>query len=159
MLSLFDALETDLGTVAEDAVRQGMRQLRMSGEVRIQWRRYRVSAGRAYLRQGLICLSKALLDTPAKVRETALHELAHIYVFRKHGYKARAHGAQWRKVMERLGVTPSIYHSYSCERKAVAPKFFIACGSCGEEIGRFRPLKGNRIYFHVGCGGKLVRKS
>lgn len=149
-------LETDLDAIAHDAVRQGMARLRMSGKVRIVWKNYPATAGVAHCGSDVICLSKRLLDTPAKVRDTALHELAHIYVFRVYGSKARGHGREWRKTMERLGLKPNIYHDYPCERRKLAPKFYLLCESCRLEIPRVRPLKENTNYFHPGCGGRFV---
>lgn len=158
MLSLFDDLRDDLAAIALEALSDGVACLRMKEAPTVEWRNYSVTAGRAYMKDNLICLSKRLLDSPSKVRETVLHELAHIYVFRKHGSRAKPHGREWRHTMQRLGLTPNVYHNYACERKHQQPKFFLECKACGASFGRIRPLKRNRIYLHVGCGGVLRKK-
>ncbi len=158
MLSLFDSLTEDLDEVAHDALREAMRRLKVRVEPRIEWKNYRVTAGRAYMRDNLICLSKRILDTPAKVRETVIHEYAHLYVFERYGPAARPHGREWRKVMQLFGLRPDAFHAYDCERNSMTPKFFLVCERCGESFGRVRPLKRFRAYFHVGCGGRLSRK-
>jgi predicted SprT family Zn-dependent metalloprotease len=158
VLSLFDDLRDDLSTIALEALQDGAACLRMKEVPTVEWRNYSVTAGRAYMKDNLICLSRPLLDSPSKVRETVLHELAHIYVYRKHGTKARPHGREWRQAMQRLGLSPNVYHNYACERKSRQPKFFLECKACGASFGRIRPLKRNRIYLHVGCGGLLHKK-
>ncbi|MGI8922891.1 MAG: SprT-like domain-containing protein [Fimbriimonadales bacterium] len=124
-------------------------------EVDVRWRNYPVTAGRAYLRESAICLSANLLTTPERARETLLHEYAHLVVFERYGHKARPHGPEWRAAMRALGLAASATHSYDCVRRLRPKPYAVRCEACGVRLPRSRPLKRNRLYKHVGCGGRI----
>lgn len=124
---------------------------------KIVWRNYRTTAGRVYYDEHVICLSKLLLTTPERVRETVYHEYAHLYVYEVWGDAAKPHGVEWRWAMLQLGQKPVATHNYPCKKSYSKKKLLYACEQCFEEIPRVRPLLQGRVYYHVGCGGRIVR--
>lgn len=121
----------------------------------IEWTNYPTAAGRAYLQERKICLSRVVLKTHAHVYDTVLHEYAHLVVYARHGRKAKPHGPEWRQVMADLGIPPKVTHDYPVERRTVARRYSFRCNACGFILWRVRPFKRNRIYSHVGCGGSF----
>lgn len=122
----------------------------------LEWKRYPVTAGRAYPQESRICLSAPLLTTEERVRETLLHEYAHLVVYERYGAQVQPHGAEWEAIMQRLGVTPERTHRYPCLPTPKPRRTLIyRCQRCGEEIPRVRPLKRGRAYYHVKCGGSV----
>jgi predicted SprT family Zn-dependent metalloprotease len=143
------------GVVAE-ALAFAESRLPLRERPRVRWRRYPVTAGRAYLAEGVICLSQLILTTRERIWETVLHEYAHLYVFERWGLSVRPHGKEWKEAMRRLGVEARRTHSYECLPSQRPRRTLVyVCQSCGEEIPRVRPLKRGRLYYHVGCGGRI----
>lgn len=158
-MSLFALLEpTDWDQCAQDALAFASKKLPMLRDVRIEWKNYATTAGRAYLAEARICLSKKILITEPRIRETTLHEYAHLWVFEKYGNKARPHGAEWKRAMKKLGLPPIVCHSYEIARREIEKPLVFYCEVCGASIPRMRPLKRNRIYTHVGCGGRITKR-
>lgn len=158
-MSLFALLEpTDWDRCALEALAFAMKKLPIEREVKIEWKNYSATAGRAYLEEFRICLSRKILITELRIRETTLHEYAHLWVYEKYGNKARPHGAEWKRAMKRLGLPPAVCHSYDIERREVEKSLVFYCSACGATIPRTRPLKRNRIYSHVGCGGRITKR-
>ncbi len=158
-MSLFALIEpSDWDRCAQEAVNFAQKKLPLGRNVSIEWKNYSSTAGRAYLEEGRICLSKTILVTETRIKETALHEYAHIWVFDKYGYKAKPHGAEWKRAMKKLGLPATVCHSYEVNRKSIEKHLKFYCEKCGAEILRIRPLKRNRIYSHVGCGGRIGKK-
>lgn len=124
---------------------------------RIVWSNYPTTAGRAYFRENEIRLSRKLLTTEPRVRDTVLHEYAHLVVYQQHGNKAKPHGKEWKATMRALGAEPIVTHDYPVERRSVSRKHAYRCTECGFLLLRVRPFKRNRVYLHVGCGGAFVR--
>jgi predicted SprT family Zn-dependent metalloprotease len=156
MTTLLDFMELDRDAAAAEALAEAIRRLPVIDPPRIIWKRYRTTAGRAYFHEGTICLSSVLLDTPERIRETVLHEYAHHAVFQSYGPRAQSHGREWRSAMRKLGLKPDVHHAYACQGNQVSKRVVVKCRKCGEEILRVRPLKRNRIYSHIGCGGRIV---
>lgn len=146
---------TDLHEFALGALKEAKAVLPMNGTPTIAWRNYRVTAGKAFLRDNLICLSKPLLTTPVRVRDTVLHEYAHLYVHEQCGFSAKPHGKEWRSAMRLLGLEPEVTHKYDCHRREARAKHAYPCERCGEIIHRMRPLRWGQKYVHVGCGGRI----
>lgn len=121
----------------------------------IVWKGYRVTAGMAYYRTGIIGLSKRVLTTPEAVRETLLHEYAHLLAVHRHGRAAANHGPAWQQAMRDLGLEPKVRHTYEVERNSARQKVTYVCTRCGKPIVRTRRLPGKRRYVHVDCGGGL----
>jgi SprT protein len=109
----------------------------------------------AYYKTGTIGLSALILDTPEKLRQTLLHEYAHLRAVERHGRKAANHGAFWRQAMIDLGLEPKVRHNYECARNSPRQKVTYRCQRCGAQIERSRRLPGNRRYVHARCGGGL----
>ncbi|MCH8275029.1 MAG: SprT-like domain-containing protein [Armatimonadetes bacterium] len=142
--------------VARRALEEARSVLPTRRPIRFEWRDYRVTAGRAYLRENLICLSRRLLATPARIRATVLHEYAHLYVFERFGASAKPHGPEWAEAMRNLGRKPEVTHAYPCRRNRVRKPLAYKCAKCGERIDRARPLSRGYTYYHIGCGGKIA---
>src|SRR4051794_19796784 len=53
-----------------------------------------------------IKLSASLCRRPNLLTEVLAHELAHLVVFQRHGCSARPHGAEWRHLLEAVGIKP-----------------------------------------------------
>lgn len=126
---------------------------------RLEWRGYRVSAGIAYYREGLIGLSAVVLKDEAAVIETVGHEFAHLLAVARHGRKAANHGPYWQQAMRDIGLEPNVRHQMPVERNVARQQVVYRCLKCGGEFTRGRRLNARRKYIHVHCGGdlKLVR--
>ncbi|MFN8139696.1 MAG: SprT-like domain-containing protein [Fimbriimonadales bacterium] len=144
-----------LEAVAACALEEATRLLPMQGSPKIVWKNYRSTAGRAYLYENTICLSKRILTDETRVRETVLHEYAHLFVFERYGHRAKPHGREWKLAMRKLGVKADVTHDYEYQRNSVTPKHAYPCEKCGELIHRVRPLRWGQMYLHVGCGGRI----
>ena len=121
----------------------------------LQWRAYRVTAGMAYYRKGVIGLSTTVLKTEPAVRETLGHEYAHLLAVARHGPKAANHGPHWQRAMRDLGLEPKVRHTYDVERNVTRQQVTYRCIRCGANIIRARRLPKRRRYVHVNCGGDL----
>lgn len=140
---------------AEAALAEAITKFPLSYTPRVEWRGYRVTAGMAYYRTGVIGLSERVLTTPEAVRETLLHEYAHLLAVYRHGTKAANHGPAWQKAMADLGLPPTVRHTYAVERNERRQQVTYLCLKCGKEFVRGRRLPRQRKYVHVGCGGDL----
>jgi len=121
----------------------------------LKWKTYRVTAGMAYYREGLIGLSKIVLREPDAVRETLGHEYAHLLAFDRHGSRGAGHGSAWRIAMQDLGLEPKVRHNYDVERNSRRQQVDYLCIKCGVTIARKRRLPVKRKYVHARCGGDL----
>lgn len=92
--------------VVEEAIAFAWEQFPLRRPPEIRWRRYPVTAGKAILSDGVVCLSALLLTTRERIWETVLHEYAHLVVFERWGRRAKPHGNEWRAVMRQLGWNP-----------------------------------------------------
>jgi predicted SprT family Zn-dependent metalloprotease len=146
----------ELFDYAKEALSEGMQLARIRREVKIEWRNYPVTAGMAYY-PNVIRLSKKILKTKKQIRETVLHEYAHLVVYDKWGDRAMPHGEEWREVMLLFGLNPQVTHDYECHRRTIKKPYVCRCQRCGYEIRRSKPLMRNRIYTHIGCGGKMFQ--
>lgn len=150
--SQFDAAAREALQFAETAFPLNYR-------VRLQWRGYRVTAGIAYYRTGIIGLSQKVLPTVEAVRETVLHEYAHLLAVFRHGRPAANHGPPWQKAMADLGLPPTVRHSFAVERNVKRQRVIYHCSRCGAPIVRHRRLPKRRKYVHANCGGDLRLRS
>ena len=73
-----------------------------------------VIAGRANSSNNTIELSPTLLkeNTESFINQTIPHEIAHIITTKVYGWRASAHGREWKSVMVRLGKRPDRCHKY-----------------------------------------------
>jgi len=127
----------------------------MKAPAKIAWRYYRVAAGKAYFHQGVIGLSSRLLDTEEKVRDTLIHEYAHLLAVDRHGRIAANHGPLWQRAMRDLGAEPTRTHSYAVEPPRQSKEVTYRCEKCLREIVRKRRLPRGRKFVHASCGGAL----
>jgi predicted SprT family Zn-dependent metalloprotease len=149
-------VDTPLAQLAKKILGEAMATHPLKYTPTIRWKNLRVSAGLAYYRTGSIGLSAIILDTPEKLRQTLLHEYAHLLAVDRHGRKAANHGVHWRQAMIDLGLEPKVRHTYECVRNSPRQKVTYKCRKCGANIERSRRLPRNRRYVHSSCGGGLL---
>ena len=121
----------------------------------LAWRPYRVTAGMAYYRARTIGLSYIVLRDEVALRETLIHEYAHLLAYFRKGERGKGHGEVWRQAMRDLGQTPKVRHSYEVSRNKARQQVDYQCLKCGATIVRKRRLPGRRRYIHAVCGGDL----
>lgn len=124
--------------------------------IRLEFRPFRTTAGRANYRDWVIQLSGYVLDTEEKLMDTLVHEYAHLLAIARHGVRAKGHGEPWRACMRELGASPTVKHTYECVRNERRQQVVYRCAKCGIEISRHRRLPRKRKYLHSGCGGEVV---
>ncbi|RYG34063.1 M48 family peptidase [bacterium] len=123
--------------------------------IALEWRPYRVTAGIAYYRTWTIGLSHHVLREEAAVRDTLIHEYAHLLAFARHGQKAANHGPHWQTAMRELGAEPIVRHRYEVVRNERRQTVTYRCESCGKQFDRHRRLPQKGRWVHAGCGGGL----
>ena len=125
-------------------------------EPTLEWRHYRTTAGMAHYDRWTISLSRILITDGSRLRDTLLHEFAHLLAFHRAGRVGRGHGPAWRRAMHDLGLSPEVVHRYDCRRNRPRRRVIYACRVCGAEIVRLRLLPKRRTYVHAGCGGGIA---
>ncbi len=141
---------------AGQALDEAQSKYPLSFDPGLEWRRYSVTAGMAHYQQGLISLSAIVLKEPHQVRETLLHEYAHLLAFDRHGRKGVGHGRHWRQAMVDLGLEPKVHHQYEVVRNQARQTVVYRCKKCGETFARKRRLPQRKRYFHRQCGGQIA---
>lgn len=121
----------------------------------IIWKSLRVSAGIAYYRVNRIALSRNLIVDEERLRNTLVHEYAHLLAHQRHGKTAANHGPLWRQAMTDLGAEPKRTHDYDVERNSKRQAVSYQCQRCGAEFVRARRLPRRKKYVHANCGGGL----
>jgi len=116
-------------------------------------RSYRVTAGMAYFHSWEIGISFRVLKTAEDVRETVLHEYAHLLAVDRHGRKGAGHGVYWQQAMSDLGLVPKVRHNLPVDRNQSRQMVIYQCRRCGALIERKRLLPKRRRYLHRSCGG------
>ena len=119
------------------------------------WRGYRVTAGLAYYRKGVIGLSSRVLREEQAVLDTLTHEYAHLLAVARHGNRAAGHGPAWQQAMADLGQEAKVRHNYEVERNVPRQTVVYTCKKCGAHINRSRRLPRRRKYMHAACGGEI----
>lgn len=121
--------------------------------------RLRTTAGRAFWRtRRTVELNPHIFaheENRGELRDTVLHELAHIYA-RKGG-----HGKEWKTLAVVLGANPTPYHS--CQKGVQTNRrvrFWGRCLDCGRwvklsAVRRNRIVRGLATYYHKNCGGVI----
>lgn len=150
------AIDSLLADAARQALVEAESQFPLSFTPELEWRRYSVTAGMAHYQQGLISLSAIVLKEPNQVRETLLHEYAHLLAFDRHGRKGVGHGRHWRQAMVDLGLEPKVHHQYEVVRNQARQTVVYRCKKCGETFARKRRLPQRKRYFHRQCGGQIA---
>lgn len=149
----------ELELAAIEALDEAWARFPIDHRPQLEWRGLRVSAGLAFYELNLIRLSCKVLSTPDAVRNTTLHEYAHLLAYARKGRLGKGHGAAWQQAMRDLGLEPTVRHNYPVTRSQPRQRVEYRCIRCGETFTRTRRLPRNRHYFHRTCGGtlKLVR--
>jgi SprT protein len=110
----------------------------------------------AYYRDRAIGLSNSVITNEEQLRDTLLHEYAHLLAVSRHGKQAAGHGWQWQQAMRDLGLEPKVRHNYQVRRNSQRQEVAYKCEKCGKLLIRARRLPRKRRYAHVDCGG-LIR--
>lgn len=123
----------------------GLRLGRIAGTVRVDWNpRMRTTAGRAFWPEGRIEMNPLLQQVaPAEVRQTMLHELAHLVAYERAGRRRiAAHGAEWRQACADLGIAGErATHSLPLPGRRMRRRWRYTCPACGEGFDRVRKMK------------------
>lgn len=122
---------------------------------KIAWRGYRVSAGMAYYKTGIIGLSKTVIQTEEQMQDTLKHEYAHLLAYKRHGRAGIGHGDPWKQAMIDVGLQPKVRHCYEVQRNSPRQQVGYTCQRCGTVLVRNRKLPKRRRYIHNGCGGAI----
>ncbi len=149
-------VEEHLEQIAVTALRQAQASFPLSYNPLIEWRRYSVTAGMAHYQKGIITLSAIVLKEPDQVRETLLHEYAHLLAFDRHGRKGAGHGIHWKTAMRDLGLDPKVHHQYEVKRNQSHQVVVYTCKKCGETFERKRRFQARKRYYHRQCGGQIA---
>lgn len=118
-------------------------------KVTIVWnRKMRSTAGRAFLTLAKVELNPRLLfigDDPLNhVRQTLLHELAHLLAYHRYGNKITAHGNEWKQACADLGIPgESATHSLPLPTRKQRKNWRYTCPICLESIDRVKRMRGN----------------
>lgn len=125
------------------ALELGLKDL--ASRLSVTWNpRMRSTAGRAFWPEARIELNPRLLDLDAdEVRNTMLHELAHLVAYARAGRKRiKAHGMEWRQACHDLGIpNESATHNLPLPTREIPRKWRYTCPCCQEAIERVRKMK------------------
>lgn len=146
---------SDLAEAAETLLDDLLRRYPLPARPRLVWKNLRVSAGIAYARSNEIGLSRLLLTTADRLRDTLVHEYAHLLAAHRHGPQAAGHGPGWRAAMLELGAEPKVRHGYEVVRNEKRRQAVYCCVKCGATLVRSRRLPRGRRYSHTHCGGAI----
>jgi predicted SprT family Zn-dependent metalloprotease len=115
--------------------------------VEVVWNvRLTTTAGRAFMRRGLVELNPTLLRrAPDQLPAVLAHEAAHIAAFRLFGANIPAHGRHWRSLMRLAGHEPAVTHDIPLDDAAPAvprarPRtrrrylYLRVCEACGDRV-------------------------
>ena len=141
---------------AQTALAEAIGRFPMSYVPALEWRRYSVTAGMAHYQHGLISLSAVVLKDPEHIRETLLHEYAHLLAYDRHGRKGTGHGKHWKQAMVDLGLEPKVHHHYEVTRNQSRQVVVYRCKKCGVSFERKRQFQRRKKYFHQRCGGQIT---
>jgi predicted SprT family Zn-dependent metalloprotease len=121
----------------------------------LQWKGLRVSAGMAYYRAGKIALSTRILHDEPAVRDTLVHEYAHLLAVHRYGKRGAGHGPGWQQAMREMGQEPKVRHNYHVERNERRQSVTYKCARCSKLFVRGKRFPRGHRYLHVDCGGEL----
>ncbi len=137
-----------LQLVAADLARD-LSLLPLASRISVVWNpRMRTAACRAFTKESRIELNSRLQDLPLEKREielrnTFLHELAHLVAFERAGKRRiQPHGAEWQAACRDLGIPgEDRCHSLDFKPRRIARRFAYTCPNCRDVIKRVRRLK------------------
>lgn len=145
----------ELLLAANRALEEAWSKFPMKHKPVLAWKSYRVTAGMAYFHDWSIGLSKSVLNSEQDVRETVLHEYAHLLAVDRHGRKGAGHGKYWQKAMIDLGLEPKVRHQLPVERNETRQRVIYRCKKCNAKFEKRRKFAKRRLYIHLHCGGFL----
>ena len=158
-LNLWRQITTAVNTALPAA--ESGKLLRRLAELPIRSSRAARSLGAYVSRAGQpVCIRLQFAQEPVNLRETFLHELAHLCDHLCHQsdkpYR-RAHGPNWQSWARRLGAMPQRCGNSDALEKLYRQrlKLVAVCQHCGTEFRRTRRLNRRRKYYHHNCGGRL----
>lgn len=144
---------------AEHGIEIPTRVAEQVGHIPVFWNpRMKSTAGRAHFiwngRPQKITMNpklKGLENAAAEIRQTFLHEVAHLLAGAGQG-----HGAKWKRMARSLGIPPRRCHPHAWAKRA--PRFVWAvCKGCGHQFTAARvrkPRAGPAT--HTGCGADVT---
>jgi SprT protein len=109
----------------------------------------------AYYRIGTIGLSRTVIQDEQQLKDTLVHEYAHLLAYVRHGRKGVGHGPPWKQAMTDLGAPPKVRHNYEVQRNERRQEVAYQCQKCGALLMRSRKLPKRRRYVHINCGGPI----
>jgi predicted SprT family Zn-dependent metalloprotease len=122
-----------------------LRMETMAVIVHVVWNhRMRTTAGRAFWPEGRIEMNPKLEQVaPEEVRQTMLHELAHLIAYERAGRRRiSAHGKEWRQACVDLGIPGErATHTLPLPSRRMKRKWRYTCPACGEGFDRVRKMK------------------
>ena len=114
--------------------------------VSVEWNtRMRSCAGRAFWPTGLIQINpKLTLISDAEVKQTVLHELAHLVAYERHPNRTiKSHGVEWQRASVDLGIPGErATHELSLPTRTLQRKWRYDCPKCEKSFERVRRFKG-----------------
>ena len=121
----------------------------LAASVVVDWNpRMRTAAGRAFSRDHRIELNPRLQSLPEgqheqELRNTFLHELAHLVAIERAGKKRiQPHGTEWKTACRDLGIPgEDRCHSLDFSPRRLSRKYAYCCPQCQTVIRRVRRLK------------------
>ncbi|HMS55672.1 MAG TPA: SprT-like domain-containing protein [Fimbriimonadaceae bacterium] len=146
----------DLIEIANQQLLELSRLFPLGYEPKLIWKPLRVTAGQALYLQGTIALSSKVIVTEEQLRDTLVHEYAHLLAVSRHGRKAANHGEHWQQAMRDLGAEPKRTHGYAVSRNQRHQEVVYRCKGCGAEIVTKRLLNRKRRYLHRDCGAFIT---
>jgi predicted SprT family Zn-dependent metalloprotease len=123
--------------------------------VPIEWHNRKCSAGTTHFLGGQctrIALSRPItvLNSEEQVRDTILHEIAHV----KAGLKA-GHGRMWKLTAMLIGARPEP----CCSDGTVLPtgRYYAVCPVCAQELNKYRKPRAGSRYICADCNRKGIK--
>ncbi len=140
----FSGPDEKLKRLCESLLRDlGVDELR--GRISVEWNaRMRSCAGRAFWPKGLIQLNPKLAGiSKAEVRQTVLHELAHLVAYERNPKRSiKSHGREWQEACVELGIPgEKATHELALPSRILKRKWRYECPECDKMIERVQRYK------------------
>ena len=145
-LQLPVALRADVRAKVAEAIRVARMVYRRHFDMpRVSYTVRGAVAGKASFTGWEVKFNATLLEENAEemVKDTVVHEVAHLVTRAMHGSEVSSHGEEWKSVMRSLGAAPTRTHSFDMTNAAVGRLVFKwGCG-CREAV--FSERKHNKL--------------
>jgi SprT protein len=117
----------------------------LRARISVEWNaRMRSCAGRAFWPKGVIQLNPKLVGiSKEEVRQTVLHELAHLIAYERNPNRAiKSHGKEWQKACVELGIPgEKATHDLALPSRVLKRQWRYECPECEKVIERVRRYK------------------